>query len=370
MQEIKKRRIVIASVLKPVNDTRMFEKLGISLSRVAEVHVAGYPAPTVTTEGIVFHPSKTFSRLSLHRLIQPWKVYHLFRMLRPTDIIVTTHELLFPAVACKLFFGSNVYYDLQENYWRNIMFTKTFPGFLRPFLAGYVRMKERLVHRFIHTYLVAEKGYLKEMPFIRRKSVVLENRYKESGVAVTPHGPRGPEKTILFSGTLSRSTGVFSAVTLARKLFALDPRIRLTIVGFCPRRDEYRDLIAAISGCSFITLHGGDALIAHTEIVRHIRESDIGLIAYEITPATENRLPTKVFEYLANGLTVVTTPHPPWLDFIRQYQEPVIFDPTEPDAQQVLAQIQRSHRAQGYPRTGLLWSDVEPTLLALFRADG
>ena len=34
MQEIKKRRIVLASVLKPVNDPRMFEKMGQSFVAV------------------------------------------------------------------------------------------------------------------------------------------------------------------------------------------------------------------------------------------------------------------------------------------------------------------------------------------------
>jgi hypothetical protein len=41
MQEIKKRRIVLASVLKPVNDPRMFEKMGQSLSQMYEVHIIG-----------------------------------------------------------------------------------------------------------------------------------------------------------------------------------------------------------------------------------------------------------------------------------------------------------------------------------------
>ncbi len=41
MQEIKKRRIVLASVLKPVNDPRMFEKMGQSLSHHYEVHIIG-----------------------------------------------------------------------------------------------------------------------------------------------------------------------------------------------------------------------------------------------------------------------------------------------------------------------------------------
>ena len=51
MQEVKKRRIVLASVLKPVNDSRMFEKMGQSLAPYYEVHIMG-------TQSIVNTPNK------------------------------------------------------------------------------------------------------------------------------------------------------------------------------------------------------------------------------------------------------------------------------------------------------------------------
>ncbi len=36
---MKKRRIVLASILKPIDDTRMFEKLGTSLSTIKDYEV-------------------------------------------------------------------------------------------------------------------------------------------------------------------------------------------------------------------------------------------------------------------------------------------------------------------------------------------
>ncbi len=58
MQEIKKSRIVIASVLKPVNDTRMTEKLGGSLLQRYDVHIIGFPAPHTHLDGLLtVHPA-------------------------------------------------------------------------------------------------------------------------------------------------------------------------------------------------------------------------------------------------------------------------------------------------------------------------
>ena len=57
MQEIKKRRIVLASVLKPVNDPRMFEKMGQSLSAQYEVHIIGDSDVMASgNPSIIFHP--------------------------------------------------------------------------------------------------------------------------------------------------------------------------------------------------------------------------------------------------------------------------------------------------------------------------
>ena len=74
MQEIKKRRIVLASVLKPVNDPRMFEKMGQSLSRHYEVHIIGTKSKTDSShDNIIFHPLASYTRLSLDRMLSAIK---------------------------------------------------------------------------------------------------------------------------------------------------------------------------------------------------------------------------------------------------------------------------------------------------------
>ncbi|MBK7653563.1 MAG: hypothetical protein IPJ20_26520 [Flammeovirgaceae bacterium] len=70
---MKKRRIVLASILKPIDDTRMFEKLGTSLSTVKdyEVFIIGYPTTTPLNQEHEIHvlPLKSFKRISIGRLL-------------------------------------------------------------------------------------------------------------------------------------------------------------------------------------------------------------------------------------------------------------------------------------------------------------
>src|SRR5690606_9831177 len=92
-----KTRILISSVLKPVNDTRMFEKFAQSLIKLPgnEVHIAGFWANAISNSPeIIFHPIFSFPRLSLGRMAAQWKYYKLLRELKPEVIIANTFELL------------------------------------------------------------------------------------------------------------------------------------------------------------------------------------------------------------------------------------------------------------------------------------
>src|SRR5688572_27699905 len=117
MQEIKKRRIVLASVLKPVNDPRMFEKMGQSLSGHYEIHIIGTNSNTNSTDDrIVFHPLASYSRLSINRMLAPLRILKKILQLKPALLIICTHELLWMVLIAKIFLRCAVVYDIRENY--------------------------------------------------------------------------------------------------------------------------------------------------------------------------------------------------------------------------------------------------------------
>src|SRR5687768_3016440 len=103
MAEVKKRKIVIASVLKPVNDTRMTEKIGQSLAdtRQFDIHIIGFRDETTSIPELIIHPLPFFKRLSLKRFFMSWLIFRRLLTLRPDLLIITTHELLIIALLCK-----------------------------------------------------------------------------------------------------------------------------------------------------------------------------------------------------------------------------------------------------------------------------
>jgi glycosyltransferase involved in cell wall biosynthesis len=356
-QVIKKRKIVIVSVLKPVDDTRMFEKMGQTLADTGryDVHIVGFPG-TTTAEypGIAFHPSHDFKRISLERVRVPFRVLRILLALSPDVIIVTTHELLLAAIIVRIFRKTTVVYDVRENYLRNILFLPTFPALIRPVLALWVRAWEKLLTLFVRRIIASEEGYLSELRFIRRKAVVIQNKVKR--IAIQPRSGQSRRGcALLLSGTLAESTGVFTAIHVAGLLHEHDPTVHLTIIGYCAHAETLRRIRAAIEGCDYISLVGGDRLIPHDAIMEAIARADFGFIAYPPNPSTRNTIPTKLFEYLGARLPILLINHPPWMEVCAPYPAALVFDPRHVRADEMLDRMSHTDFYVRVPGEEVFW---------------
>jgi glycosyltransferase involved in cell wall biosynthesis len=362
----KNNRILLASVLKPIDDTRMFEKMGRSLNEAGgyEVFIVGYPSknPPRETDSLHFFPLKKFGRLSFNRLLVRIDIFKIIYQVKPKVLIVNTHELLIVAVVNRILFGTRIIYDIQENYWRNILQTNAFPEVIRPPLAAWVRLKEKLTSPFFDWIFLAEKGYEKELGFIGKKFTVLENKVR------LPSGfqrKTDPTKTrLLFSGTLAESTGVFEAIELAKNLHGLESSIQLLIIGFCALPQTLENIKQAIQSSPFITIIGGDSLIPHAQIMEAIATSDFGLVAYRFSPHIENSIPTKLYEYLGCQLPILLQDHQPWVEMCRSYSASSTVNFSNPDYNSVLHQMKNSKFYSTVP-TDVTWASEEVKLLEI-----
>jgi hypothetical protein len=372
MQEIKKSRIVIASVLKPVNDTRMTEKLGGSLQQRYDVHIIGFPAAHTHVIGMLtVHPLPFFKRLSFKRLLARITILSRTVRLRPDVFIITTHELLTAGLVAKALTGCRLIYDIQENYWRNILYTPAFPRILRPFIAAIVRLRERMAMKFIDHCFLAEAGYRDELRFLPDRVTVLENKIvrprNEAQLPINRRYPEGKTLHLLFSGTLAESTGVFTAIRLTHTLHALDNSVRLTVIGYCALPEQLKQLKKECAAVDYIQLTGGDQLVPHQDILTAIQVADVGIIAYLPNPATKNSVPTKLYEYLGYHLPVLLTEHPVWQQRCALYNAAVTFNNNAPDAAEILRQLRMQTFYTTAP-TGTYWDTEAEKLHAVIES--
>ncbi len=361
--------IASISVLKPVNDTRAFGKIATSLAQTNkyEINIIGFWVKNIPKHpDIRFHPLFRFGRLSARRLLAPWQVFKLLLKLKPEVVIVNTHELLFVTCLNKILFGGLVLYDVQENYYRNIRYTDTYPWLLRIPLALYVRAWEKICSPLIDHFLLAENSYQRDLGFLGKRATVIQN--KTSITPVTERNkPKSDITTFLYSGTISTNYGIFDAVSFVSDLNRNKKCARLVIAGHCADKAVYRKLISKIQPFDYIELIGGKEPVPHELIIEAMEKADFALLPYRLDMSIIRCIPTKIYECIALRLPMVMRPNPPWIQLCNQYQAcmPCKFDKTEPDFLNLL--LYKKFYSKGDP--GLItWKHEAPKLLAVMNA--
>jgi glycosyltransferase involved in cell wall biosynthesis len=337
--------VLLASVLKPIDDTRMRGKFAETLRQWpgTTVHIAGRqaPVPVPPPAGIRLHAIFSGTRTSLDRLAAQWRYGRLLWRLQPDVVMVHAPELLpLTLLWQRLKHGRKFIYDIRENYALNVSTQGVYQGQVQRWLAAGLRRVETWAARRASALLLAEASYAAELPFLHElppeRVVILENKYQPAPDEVLPTQPR-PQPALheplqlLYSGTISELNGVWEAVALTRQLAATWPGgAHCTIIGFCQQPALLARLRAAVAQePAIFTLTTGfqDVFpVPHADIVATIGRSHLGLLPYRPHPSTERCRPTKLFEYLAHGLPVLIPANPLWAELVQQYGAGLVVD--------------------------------------------
>ena len=366
---MEKTKVVIASILKPIDDTRMYEKFGLSMAKTNkyDINIIGFTSKNVKPyDSIEFHPLGQFSRISWKRFFAPLKVFKILVKVKPQLVICNTHELLIVTWLYRILFGAKIVYDIRENYYKNIRYTQVFPPLLRPFIATWVRIKERLAALTYHQFIMAERVYKEQMLFIPERAVVIENKYKPMGEAERIARPLLPDTLdLIITGTISRSNGVFEAISIAKSLHEIDSQIRLKIVGYCALKADLVALQEQIKDLEFIELIGGDFLVPHPQIVEEISKADYGFVLKKPNNGVnDDKVLTRLFEYTANHLPILLLNNPHWVSFCQEYNAAIPIDPAHYEAKALLATMKSGEFYTMGDTNNSLWNNEEPKLLS------
>ena len=367
-----KTKIVIASILKPIDDTRAFEKMAISLGQTNkyQINIIGFSAKIPATDlDIHFHPIFNFKRLSIGRLFAPLKYFSLLLKLKPEVIIVNTYEILIVTCLYRIIFGGKIVYDVQENYYRNLLHSEEHSVFIRTLSAIAVRSIEYLSSPVIAHNLLAERNYEQEFSFTKGKSTIIENKFKKLGEISRKEKMQDNTIQLLYSGTIAESYGIFDAITLAEKLHAIDHNIRLKIIGYCASQNTLNKISQLINNKSFIEVLGGNKLIAHQDILTAIQEADFGLISYKPNKSTENCIPTRIYEYLGLQLPFVLPKNPHWEETCQPFNACISIDYMNYDAGDILTQLKtKTFYDTTPPDPNIYWESEAKKLLQVVEA--
>ncbi len=316
-------KILIASLLKSVDDVRSFERFALSLVPDFQVFIIGSPSNFLPNlfEKITFIPLPFFPRTFFQRIQGVYFFAQKLFDLKPDILIIQSPDLLVVSVFYKLFFGKKLIYDIQENYFNNIFYQNYYTNWKKYLLAFGVRLLERLCSLFVDGFFLAEKSYEKELCFVEKKFFLVENKY-----ALVKYGehfcsPKSKEKLhFIYTGTVSAVYGTHRTIEFIKKLYAENQELRLTLIGCCLDQNYWDKLNKMVEGCSYIDWKISQEPVNHGLIMEEIQKANFGILGYLPNRSTENCVPSKIYEYMAYRLPILMPSNPFWESITAPYK--------------------------------------------------
>ncbi|MGW2962833.1 glycosyltransferase [Streptomyces sp. NPDC001220] len=196
-----------------------------------------------------------------------------------------------------------VVWDVHEDTAAALAMKRWVPRPLRPPLRLAVRAAERLAERHLRL-LLAEDAYQERF---RRAHPVVPNF---TTAPVQAPEPPGSER-VVYVGHLSRARGALDLIETARHL---GPGLRVEVAGAAD--PDVRAALAAADRDGVLRWHG---FLPNDRALALLAGALAGLSLLHDQPNYRHSRPTKVVEYMAHGVPVVTTPTPLAADMVERH---------------------------------------------------
>lgn len=313
-----KKKVLFASVLKPVDDLRLYGKIGKSLEEFYPDWEFFFIGNQVQNKQKNFFTWGKIQRLSLIRFFFGFFFLKKLLQVKADYLFVGAIELLPFAFFYKLLHKKlKIIYDIQENYQANILYNRGYPNFLRKFLVFFTRKIENLSPQFVNHFLLAEKSYANELKFIGNKYTLVENKFLMKH-CIYPKTKR-KQNLGVFSGTISETYGIYEALNFAKLYQKQVPDFQLVIIGFAAQKKIQKLLKNISKKHDFIQTIGIEQTVAHQEILNYLQKAEVAILPYQINQSIEQKIPTKFYECLSLQTPMLIQKNKYWKSFFTRY---------------------------------------------------
>ncbi len=315
-----KTPVLIASSLKPIQDTRAFAKLGLSLRETNKyrLNFIGFSSKRpLKSSDVRYFYSISDIKSFWQRAFLPIRFLYLTIKTRPKVLICCTWEYLLPATLLKFFLRYSLIYDVQENYIANQNLPNSRSSLAKSLSKTVILLSERLAS--IDHYLLAESCYAVEMPE-KKPALLLPNLFQGKIRKTKPFKVKESQKIhLLVTGTLSPAFGTLDALKWVDILIQDFPQIKLHVIGHYTIEKFGEELTDFVKNKSYINLEISRQPIAHEQIIEAMEMADFVLLPYKQSPEIAPKMPTKLYECAGLGKAVLHSPNPNWENFLSQF---------------------------------------------------
>jgi glycosyltransferase involved in cell wall biosynthesis len=210
-------------------------------------------------------------------------------------VVVHDPELVLAAAGMGL---TNLVWDVHEDPAAALQVKSWMPALLSGPGAGMWRRAERVIERR-HRLLLAEYAYQERF---RRCHPVLAN-----AIAVPANITPAGDDRVSYLGSVTMSRGCDTMIEVARELRSrTDGAVRMEVIGEAAD-DKSRKALETAEAAGDLTWRG---FLRSDVALARVSGSLAGLCLLRDLPNFRNSLPTKIVEYGALGVPVITTPLP------------------------------------------------------------
>lgn len=221
----------------------------------------------------------------------------VLRRLGPSHDVVLLHDPELLAALPGLRLRTPVVWDVHEDTAAAVTLKPWLPGPLRPVVRWAFARVERFAERRVNVIL-AEHAYQDRF---RDAHVVVPNVNRVPESVPPPDQPRA-----VYVGSITRARGAEELVEVARAVAAkTDGEVRLLLIG--PASADVEPLLRLAVDDGVLDWPG---FLPSGQAMARVDGSLAGLSLLRDEPNYRVSMPTKVVEYMAHGVPVVTTPLP------------------------------------------------------------
>jgi glycosyltransferase involved in cell wall biosynthesis len=218
----------------------------------------------------------------------------LLRTQGPAHDVVILHDPELLLVLPGITLPGAVVWDVHEDTAAALVAKRWLPGLLRPLARAGVRMVEERAERTLRLIL-AEDGYATR--FRQVHPVIPNTTYVPEEV-----NPPGDER-VVYVGHLASARGVEVMVETARLLAGSG--LTIDVMGHGDSRAK--EMLRQAQSAGWLTWHG---FVSNDKAMTLLDGALAGFSLLKDLPNYRHSMPTKVLEYMAHGIPVISTPLP------------------------------------------------------------